>query len=61
MRDMNAKDEGVMNSIALNPGWPPVLADVLRVGETIHNNEHPYSEQGDTWLHTGVSIIATDK
>lgn len=61
MRDMNAEDEGLMNSIALNLGWPPVLADVLRVGETIHSKEHPHSEQGDTWLHTGVSIIATDK
>ena len=37
-----------MNSIALDLGWPPVLADDLRLGETIHSKKDPHSKQADT-------------
>jgi hypothetical protein len=59
--DINAEDEGVMNSIALDLGWPPVLADDLRLGETIHSKKDPHSEQAHTLLRPEVFIIGTDK
>ena len=37
-----------MNLIALDLGWPPVLADDLRPGKTIHSKKDPHSKQADT-------------